>query len=252
MKTTGSFLLLISYLLGSQYSTMEAAELINTPAPAEARGSSVESRTIRLPLCFEPNQGQTASPVKYLARGPGYTVFLAPEEAVLALRRSPSASDVVRLKLLGAETNPAVSGEQELAGRSNYFVGNDPRRWQRQIPTYAQVRYRNVYRGIDLVYHGRDGQLEYDFELAPGVEATGIRLGIEGAGRMRVEEAGDLMLGMGKDEVRFRRPEAYQWTNGERRLVAARYVVQGRKQVGFKLGDYDRTQPVTIDPVLSY
>jgi hypothetical protein len=217
-----------------------------------------------LPLSFEPNQGQTDPQVKFLARGPGYTLFLASDEAVLTLQGGATASPgkggkpaVVRLKLVGAERNARVSGERELAGRSNYFVGNDPQRWHTHIPTYGQVRYRDVYRGIDLVYYGRQGQLEYDFVVAPGAEAKAIGfeiVGAEGAGRqpLRTDSNGELVIATDEGEVRFHRPEAYQWRRGVRRQVAARYEVLGERKVRFKVGDYDRSQPLIIDPVLRY
>jgi hypothetical protein len=210
----------------------------------------------RLPLSFEPNRGQTGAPVKFLARGLGYTLFLTSDEAVLALQASARAgagkAAVVRLKLVGAAGEARVSGERELAGRSNYFLGKDPRGWHTDVATYAQVRYREVYRGIDLVYYGRQGRLEYDFVVGPGGRTRQIRLGIEGAGSMRVEGEGDLVLAVGEGEVRLQRPEAYQWVGGVRRQVAARYAVVGKREVGFQVGDYDSSQPLIIDPVLSY
>jgi hypothetical protein len=210
----------------------------------------------RLPLSFEPNRGQTGAAVKFLARGLGYTLFLTSDEAVLALQASARAgageAAVVRLKLVGAAGDARVSGERELAGRSNYFLGKDPQGWHTDIATYAQVRCREVYRGIDLVYYGRQGRLEYDFVVGPGGRTRQIRLGIEGAGSMRVEGEGDLVLAVGEGEVRFQRPEAYQWVGGVRRQVAARYAVVGKREVGFQVGDYDGSQPLIIDPVLSY
>ena len=155
--------------------------------------------------------------MKYLARGPGYTVFLTPSEAVLTLSsRTPagkgaaSASPVVRLKLVGANPAVRVSGEEELPGQSHYFLGKDPRRWHTHIPSYAKVRYGGLYGGVDLVYYGHQGELEYDFEVAPGAEPGRIRLRLEGAEGMEVNPAGDLVVQAGGGEVRFHRPVAYQ------------------------------------------
>jgi hypothetical protein len=249
--------LVLLCLMGVCAATLKLEAANGVPSGSEASWAAGRLAWYsRLPLSFEPNRGQTGAPVKFLARGLGYTLFLTSDEAVLALQASARAgagkAAVVRLKLVGAAGEARVSGERELAGRSNYFLGKDPRGWHTDVATYAQVRYREVYRGIDLVYYGRQGRLEYDFVVGPGGRTRQIRLGIEGAGSMRVEGEGDLVLAVGEGEVRLQRPEAYQWVGGVRRQVAARYAVVGKREVGFQVGDYDSSQPLIIDPVLSY
>src|ERR1035437_6033922 len=144
----------------------------------------------KLPLSFEANQGQTDSDVKFLSRGGGYSLFLTSTEAVLSLKKSgdiqnrdpkgavkPSgeAKAVVRMKLIGANTSPQVTGIDELPGKTNYFIGNDPKKWRTNVPTYAKVKYKRVYPGIDLVYYGNQQQLEYDFIVSPGANPNAIR-----------------------------------------------------------------------------
>jgi len=257
--------LVLLCLMGLCAPTLKAEAASGVPTRTEASSSAGQWASYsRLPLSFELNQGQTDPQVKFLARGPGYTLFLASDEAVLTLQPSATASAgkgekpaVVRLKLVGAERNARVSGERELPGRSNYFVGNDPQRWHTHIPTYAQVRYRSVYRGIDLVYYGRQGQLEYDFVVAPGAEARAIGLeivGAEGVGRgpLRIDPKGDLVIATDGGEVRFHQPKAYQTEGGLRRRVGASYRLRGKGEVGLEVAEYDRRRPLIIDPVLSY
>ena len=107
--------------------------------------------------------------VNFLARGAGYGLFLTPEQAVLTLHSPSTSPAVVRMQLAGANRDAAVSGASPLPGKSSYFVGNDPAKWHRDIPQFARVRYQDVYPGVDLVYYGNQGQLEYDFEVAPGL-----------------------------------------------------------------------------------
>lgn len=143
-----------------------------------------------LPLSFEANQGQTDAQVKFLSRGRGYTLFLAATEAVLTLKQA-SESSVVRMKLVGANPHAEVSGLEKLPGKSNYFIGNDPDKWRTNVPQYAKVRYENVYPGIDLVYYGTNQrQLEYDFVIAPGADPGRIRLRLEGANDLALDEKG--------------------------------------------------------------
>src|SRR5437667_523480 len=210
----------------------------------------------RLPLIFEKNQGQTDARVKFLARGESYTLFLTPQEAVLALRAQGNAGkangSVVRVRLEGAEARAEIQGEEELGGESNYFVGKEASGWHTHIPTYGRVRYGGVYPGVDLEYYGRQGEVEYDFIVGAGSDAGRLGLGIEGVERMEVDRGGDLVLRVGGGELRWRRPEAYQELRGERRRIEAGYVVHDGKEVGFSLGAYDHRAPLIIDPVLTY
>ena len=141
-------------------------------ALATQPASQIISRYGQLPLSFEANQGQTDPRVNYVARGGGYILLLTPTEAVLTLgtgtQNKPSLSQTIRMQLLGANPDAAVSGLQTLPGISNYFIGSQSSQWQRNIPNVAKVEYRDVYPGVNMVYYGKQRQLEYDFVLAPG------------------------------------------------------------------------------------
>ncbi len=157
----------------------------------------------QLPLSFEANQGQTAPQVNFLARGPGYGLFLTPTEAVLSLLQpaTPSATpgqapagDVLRLQLVGANPAPAVQGLDPQAGTSNYLIGNDPSQWHTGVANYGRVEYQGVYPGVNLVYYGSQRQLEYDFDVAPGADPGSIRLAFQGATGMELDGQGNLVL----------------------------------------------------------
>jgi Tol biopolymer transport system component len=237
------------------------------PAPAAAGGAGLERMTAaygRLPMSFEANQGQADAGVKFLARGHGYDLLLTPAEAVLSLSR-PAAEreggraarqgarrDVLRMKLLGTNPSPDVSGLEELPGKSNYFIGDDPARWRTGVSHYSRVKYASVYSGVDMVYYGNQRQLEYDFVVAPGADSSAIRLAFEGARGVEIDAGGDLVLRTPGGEVRQRKPFVYQEAGGERREIAGRYVMKGKGQIGFDIGAYDPTLPLVIDPVLVY
>jgi len=210
----------------------------------------------RLPLMFEANQGQTDAAVKFLARGAGYGLFLTRNEAVLALRSghgaAPSEASVVRMKLANANPNADLAGTERLPGKGNYFIGNDPKKWHRDVPQFARIRYRSVYRGVDLVYYGRQGRLEYDFEVAPGSDPNQIKLRFEGSRNLKLAENGDLEVGLNGAELRLLAPRVYQNYGSEQRTVSARFLMLGEKEVGFALGEFDRSRELVIDPVLTY
>ena len=139
-----------------------------------------------------------------------------------------------------------------MPGKSNYFLGNDPSQWHAGIPNYGRVMAAEVYPGIDLVYHGNQGQLEYDFEVAPHANPHKIRFVLEGIQGLRTDSQGDLLVKVTGGELRFRQPVAYQKAGGVERPVPVRYVLKGKNQVSFLLARYDTRQPLLIDPVLAY
>ena len=241
----------------------------------EASKQQVLATYGKLPLSFEANQGQTDEQVKFLSRGGGYTLFLTSTEAVLVLRkaeapppqhatdampmtREPETAEsstptVLRMKLLGANRDPQVAGLDELPGKSNYFIGNDPKEWRTNVPHYRKVKYQSVYSGIDLVYYGTSQrQLEYDFIVAPGHDPKAIALKFEGADNLEVDAQGDLLVHLEDEEVRFQKPYVYQESSGARQEIAGGYVLNAKNEVTFEVASYDVNRPLIIDPVLSY
>ena len=210
-------------------------------------------RTARagLPLSFEPNSGQANPRIKFLSRGRGYTLFLTKDEAVLAMQkpearsqkseeerrplsvvRGQLPSDVLRLRLVGANAAAKVAGLDELPGKSNYFIGNDPKKWRTNVPTYGRVRYESIYPGVDLDYYGKQGrELECDLVVAPGADPSAITLVIDKDHRLpttdcaqskiqnqkskissplRIAPNGDLLVTLAEGELRFHKPTVYQ------------------------------------------
>jgi len=207
----------------------------------------------KLPLSFEANQGQTDPKVKFLARGAGYAFFLTPNEAVLALQRTGSDSAAVRMTLVGANPSPQIVGEEELSGRVNYFKNGDLPKQATDIPTYAKVKYKAVYPGVDLIYYGNSQrQLEYDFRVAPGTNPRAITLKFAGVDKVDVDPAGELVLRTTAGELRQPSPFVYQEVAGKRHVIAGGYVLKGEREVGFQVGRYDASLPLVIDPVIAY
>jgi hypothetical protein len=141
---------------------------------------------------------------------------------------------------------------EELPGKANYFMGSDPANWHSNVPTYGKVGFRDVYPGLDLVYYGKQGQLEYDFIVAPGADPTQARLHFAGAAAVRVNSRKDLVVSTKQGEIAFHKPVAYQWKDGERKPVKGRFTLLAKNTVGFSVGDYDHARQLTIDPALSY
>ncbi len=271
MKLITSLSLLLVAVVPLAAHSRANRRLPGSPTEMSQVPARVQTRVLdtygRLPLAFEANQGQTDPQVKFVSRGAGYNLFLAATEAVLTLRRGSEQernslttkqmplpvekSAVLHMKLVGASAQAGMSGQDELPGKSNYFVGNDPRKWHTNVRQFAKVRYENVYPGVDLVYYGNQREMEYDFVLQPGADPSAIRLGIEGATKLRLVH-GDLVLSSEGGDVDLRSPKVYQEANGVRDEISGSYLIEGKNEVGFRLGAYDRRRTLTIDPVLAY
>ncbi len=206
----------------------------------------------RLPMAFEANQGQTDGTVKYLARGRGYNLFLTQREAVLTLPHSAGTASVLRMDLVGANLQAEPVGTEALPGKSNYLIGNDSAKWQRDIPQFARVRYQDVYPGVDLVYYGDQGSLEYDFEVAPGSDPSKIEMSLQGTKPLALDAHGNLLLPLAGTDARLEAPRVYQKFGRELRAVKGRFALRGTNVVGFEVGPYDATRALVIDPVLQY
>lgn len=236
MKLTARFVLLILCVL----------------ATTSFSGASSRPQYGDLALQFEANVGQTDEQVKFLARGRGYTLFLTHAGPVLSLFGPTSAHPALRMNMLGASRSPRIEGLDPLPGKSNYFVGNDPRRWRKDIATFSRVRYRDVYPGIDVIYYGKQGQLEYDIQVGPGAHPNAIRIAFEGVEKLALDFGGDLLLSLPGGVVRQHKPNVYQWINGARKQINVRYALGPGRTVRFQLAPYDPSRPLIIDPVLSY
>jgi hypothetical protein len=230
---------------------------------------TAEARDVQnpLPLSFEPNRGQADPAVKFLARAPGYTLTLGARSVgfdgiggvsgPLGLgngkaRVIRSAGRSLRMRFVGSSPRPRLTGTKALPGQVNYLIGSDPRGWRTAIPTYGMVRYEQLYPGIDAVFHGSDGRLEYDFILGPGADPASITLAFPDADRLEVDSSGDLILQAAQTQLRQPDPLIFQRVDGVRHEISGGYVLTDGHRVKFRVGSYDASRPLIIDPVVLY
>jgi hypothetical protein len=225
-----------------------------------------------LPRGFEANIGLLDPKVKFISRGLGYSLYLTSTESILSLRhpsergtpdrhavfgRSGRSTDSekgcqVRMKLLGANPDPVVRASEELPVRTNYFVGADRAGWRTNVPSFARVTYQKIYPGIDMTFYGNSAELEYDFAVSPGADPGAIRLAYDGIEKIEISEKGDLRLQVASARIEQKRPLVYQEYGRVRKKIAAEYFFPSDRLVGFRLGSYNRSLPLIIDPVLVY
>jgi Beta-propeller repeat/Abnormal spindle-like microcephaly-assoc'd, ASPM-SPD-2-Hydin len=163
--------------------------------------------------------------------------------------------DTVRLTLVGANPHPKMIGLDKLKGISNYFIGNDPKKWRVNVPNYAKVLVKDVYPGIDQIFYGKDGQLEYDFIVHPGADPRAIEIALENQ-KTKMDANGDIVVPTDSGEVRLGKPVVYQVQeplkahNSE--LITGNYVLTAHKELNFQIGKFDRSRSLVIDPTLKF
>jgi hypothetical protein len=270
-------------LAAAQFAGVAPGSRLKTLAPVKgtqaATGMATEARHMQagqaygqLPLSFEPNMGQTASRVDYLAHTDSGTVFLTPTAAVFAMQghaaagnphsaglpgtapqaQSTNAGVALYMDMVGANPAARPVGQEEQAGKANYLIGNDPARWHADVPMFGRVEYPNVYSGVSLAYYGGPGGLEYDLTVSPGADAHAIALKFDGAESVAVNPQGDLVVHTAAGELVQHAPVVYQGAGGQRQPVSGRFVLDSGL-VRFGVGAYDHTRPLVIDPlVLGY
>ncbi len=259
--------------------TLVLAAFLSISSFAATPPAHLDQNYGKLPQSFGANQGQTDPQVKFTSRGQGYSLFLTNSAAVLSLSKTPFKSgchpeqsegpasnphhpfqpcsaqqspDTLRMSLAHSNPDALVEGTDPLPGKSNYFLGNDPAKWHTDIPTYAKVRYSQVYKGIDLVYYGNQRQLEYDFVVAPQANPNQIALKFDGATKLHLTRSGDLEVIAKSGQIAFHKPEIYQTKDGHHVPISGRFTLAANNSIAFQIGTYDHTQPLTIDPVLGY
>jgi len=255
-------------------------------AASLVKGSGFKKQQVR----FEVNRGQIDARARFIARTAEGSLFLTPNEAVLCLPEIPIQPEltrptakthratsaklpasiqtaVLRLRPLKCNARSRLIGVEKLPGVSNYFIGNDPKKWRTNVESYSKVKYENLYPGIDLIYYGNGaGAIEYDFIVAPGANPDLISMAVEGADEIDLDQpSGDLLLATSVGRVRQHAPRLFQEINGERKDIAGHYKLLDpvqpiqdpshniqQREVAFEVGDYDSTKPLVIDRVVVY
>ncbi|MFC2084795.1 SBBP repeat-containing protein [Bacteroidota bacterium] len=233
---------------------------------------------LKIPMSFEENVGQVNSEVKFTSRGQGYTISLTELGATITLSNpnlmlrneahdyllSEFTSDLfnidftesnvttLKMKLLNNLKPASIKGTDILPTISNYYSGNDPSRWIENVHNFKNVRYEEIYDGIDLIYYGNQGRLEYDFIVSPGSDPDNIRFKIDGTEKIEIDPDGNLLLFVNGGVLKQAKPVIYQIIEGEKIIISGSYLIADNNEISFKVGNYDLEKPLTIDPILLY
>ena len=212
-------------------------------------GQSI-NKLAELPLSFEENRGQFSQEVRFAARAGSDRVLLTANGTII--EPSISARSALEIRWLGSSSGSPIRGVAQLPGHANYFLGNDPAAWHTNVPLFEKVRQDEIYPGIRLEFYGRERRLEYDLVVSPGADPGKIRLGVNSARGVKLDANGDLILPGAGGEVHWRKPNIFQVIEGARRAVSGEYRIAAAREVRFRIGEYDRSKELVIDPVLEF
>ena len=233
----------------SELASVEAKRTVGASGPTlpNSRVSATDF-TAGLPLAFEQNAGQAEPGVRFLSRQGPADLYLMPAEAIARFRGD---SDQLRMRFVGG--NPTnVVGSEPLPGHQNYLLGNDPAKWQTNVPTFRAVVYEEIYPRTNLIFYGNNRELEYDFKLSSGADPKAIRISFDKTAHPHLRADGTLTVLINGREITQRKPVIYQEVAGERRIIEGGYVLIDKHTVGFEVGGYDRSQLLVIDPTIVF
>ncbi len=205
----------------------------------------------QLPLVFEPNLGQGMAGMDYGAHSGALQMGFSATRMELRLP-SRQGAESVGISLVNGNRNARLVSSQAAGGESNYILGDQASKWRTHIPQYGRVTYDGVYPGVDLTFYGKGERLEHDFVVQPGGDYRQIRMRYEGADRLTLSAGGDLQVKTGESEMLVRAPRIYQTENGRQVERHGEFVLLSRNEASFRIGAYDPSLTLVIDPVLDY
>ncbi|MCC6392503.1 MAG: hypothetical protein IT167_18020, partial [Bryobacterales bacterium] len=156
-----------------------------------------------------------------------------------------------RLRFSGAKGNAELVGEERAAGVSNHILGNDAQKWRYGVPHFDRVKQREIYPGIDVVYHAAGGDLEYDFVVRPGARPEMIEMTWEGADQVGLDGEGNVVASTGEGKLILKPPLVYQTLRAKRMAVEARYRLSAGNRIRLELGPYEKGHELVIDPAVT-
>lgn len=222
------------------FTVVDPIERAPAQSAADARPTATRAMPPGPPLAFEPNVGQVAAHIAYIARGAQQTVELRPTGATMTIGSTPEADKSrVNLDLVGADPTARMTTADRRTGAAD------------DLTAYGRVTAEQALPGIDLTWHGTPGGLGCALRIVPGAEVDEIRMAVSGAERLSLEPSGALLMHIAGGILIRAVPVAYQEVDGRRHALASEYVLEGHR-FGFTVGDHDPTRPIVIDPVLSY
>lgn len=214
-------------------------------------------------LNFEKNIGQTDKDIDFIIRNNASTMFLSSTKLNFIFDQENNSNNFAKkfnnqnndaklhsqltMELIDANSKAKIIALEESSTKTNYLINN-----KNNIKNFTKVKYESIYPGVDIVYYGNQKQLEYDFIVAPNADPNLINLAFSEATKLTINEQGDLIIDVNGQIIYQKRPDIYQYINGNRKSIKGSYKLSANNQISFQIGDYDTSKTLVIDPVIGY
>jgi len=132
------------------------------------------------------------------------------------------------------------------------------------VPHFSELCAEGAFPGVGISLHGGSLGAEYDLRVAPGADASRLRMKISGADRTRLATNGDLLIESDGVILLMKTPHVFESTEvrpGETprpqfvavagRHVDGGYFIGRHGLIGFRIGQHDSSAGLVIDPALS-
>ncbi len=236
-------ILIIAFLLSP------VASAGNVPDEAKKEQIIEQMHGVRVP--FVENKGQIENDgVKFYARTFGGTVFVD-ENGFLSYSLPAKDNNGLVLKEIFTDNKINIKGMDISPASVNYFIGKDQDNWKTDIPSYNQVSLGEVYKGIEVTLQVQGNTVEKLFTVLPNENPKLIKIKLDGCKELIVNENGELEVITELGIVKFTKPVAFQEINGQKKSIDVAYAIKEKNNYGFRIGNYDHSIPLIIDPLLA-
>lgn len=234
--------------------------IVPITATAQLVGAATPQQTAQTARqTYIENLGQWDSDARYLLQTPGLNYWIhnnsitydAYRATTNSLDKPEVVGEVVKMSFVGANNSANAVGVGVLPGTFNYILGNNPESWATNVRRFSGMTINSLYNNVQAVFYLDQGKPRYDLIIAAGGDPSVVKMGYEGSGRATVNRNGEAVY---QTSVGINIHQgglfAYQMVNNVKQQIACSFRQNEDGTLGFQLGNYDRTKPLVIDPLL--
>lgn len=199
----------------------------------------------RIPTVLVENVGQARADTFATLRAQQHAIHFKAGEVAW---QHPDHGVHMHQRFKGADNSVIPQVLRSKSATMNFYLNGPQQVWQNAVPIAKEVRYTDLYPGVDLRYYQQSGATKRDFVVAPYADPLVIAFTYDGASKLEISESGDLLIHTAAGVFSEKAPYTYQLIDGREIAVASAYRLLPNGAVTFILGSYDPAYELVIDP----